>query len=191
MNALLLRTQHDLDGWNLDFEIGVRCPTCKGPENATREDARQLGRFIDKLATALGPNRTVSIDMMTWDNPLWTHAVLNRSKLGRAVDMSTYGNSKGDPEDFRRFVVSAGRMIEEYDCEKIGLGLCPACLNQSKLFTEAQLASRFDLIRGLGCVQEIDMWVNDAPDNWLPHLADFLQGGGGGGAGGGGGGGRR
>ena len=42
-------------------------------------------------------------------------------------------------------------------------------------FTEAQLQARFDLIRGLGCVQEIDMWVNDAPDNWLPYLEGFLQ----------------
>lgn len=113
--------------------------------------------------------------MMTWNNPLWTHSVLNRSKLGRAIDMSTYGNSQGDPVDFRRFVVSAGRMIEEYDCAKIGVGLCPACLNHSRLFTEEQLQARFDLIRGLGCVQEIDMWVNDAPDSWLPYLEQFLK----------------
>ena len=163
-NLTRLAEEHDLDGFNLDFEIGVRCPTCKGPENATREDARQLGRFIDKLATSLGPQRTVSLDMMTWDNPLWAHPVLNRSKLGRAVDMSTYGNAHGDPDDFRRFVVSAGKMIEDYSeptsgaCPKIGIGLCPACLNRSRPFTSAQLQARFDLIGGLECVREIDMW---------------------------------
>jgi hypothetical protein len=140
-------------GFNLDFEIGVRCPTCKGPENATKEDARGLARFIDQLASALEasaprrvPKRTVSIDMMTWGQPLWNHHLLSKSKLGRAVDMSTYGNARGDPADFREFVVSTGLMLEQYDCNQIGIGFCPACLNKSRPFTEAQIGARFALV---------------------------------------------
>ena len=66
-------------------------------------------------------------------------------------------------------------MLEQYDCDQIGIGLCPACLNKSRPFTAAQIGARFALVEQLDCVQELDMWVNDCPDSWLPYLQKFIQ----------------
>ena len=50
---------------------------------------------------------------MTSTSTARNHRLLSKSKLGRAVDMSTYGNSRGDPSDFREFVVSTGLIRRE------------------------------------------------------------------------------
>eukprot|EP00658_Telonema_sp_P-2_P054648 TRINITY_DN43476_c0_g1_i1.p1 TRINITY_DN43476_c0_g1~~TRINITY_DN43476_c0_g1_i1.p1 ORF type:complete len:292 (+),score=61.55 TRINITY_DN43476_c0_g1_i1:132-1007(+) len=160
---------HDLDGWNLDFELGAT-------EKVTAADGMALAKFVDLLGNELAAHgKTVSIDIGTWQQPLWNIPALNASSLGRALDMSTYGDKQGDPADFRRFVTSMGRMLDLFSCSKIGVGFCPACLNQSRPFTAAQLGARFGLIETLECVQEIDMWVNDCPDEWLPYLRKFVM----------------
>lgn len=100
------------------------------------------GKFIDKLATALGPNCTVSIDMITWDNPLWTDAVLNRPKLGRAIDMSTCETTK--PASDQRFFAAAAalgdisaRFLTISGCSPsisvaLSIGLCRSADGNSK-----------------------------------------------------------
>lgn len=102
--------------------------------------------FIDKLADALhAVNKTVSIDIGTWYQPLWNHGALNASKLDRALDMSTYGPLYTD------FIESTSYMLKMYSPQKIGIGLCPACLPEP--FSNDQLEARFSVINGLGFVQ--------------------------------------
>lgn len=174
-HLVALAVDSDLDGWNLDFELAPG-------ENVTEADGVALARFIDVLGGALAAHgKTVSVDVGTSQTPfirtLWNASALNASRLGRALDMGTYGDSRGDPYDFQNFVASFGRIVGEYSCDKVGIGFCPACLNKSRPFTPQQLDARFELIHSVGCIQELDMWVNDCPDGWLPHLRRFLQSG--------------
>lgn len=167
-----LAVDNDLDGWNLDFELAPS-------ENVTEADGLALANFIDLLAQGLEPHgKTVSIDVSTSRTPfvtsIWNMSSLNSSRLGRALDMGTYGDSKGDPADWTNFVASFNRMRTWFECSKIGVGLCPACLDRP--WTPAELDKRFELIRSAGCILEIDMWVNNCPDDWLPYLRRFLQG---------------
>jgi hypothetical protein len=32
-------------------------------------------------------------------------------------------------------------------------------------------------VEGLGCIEEIDLWIDDCPDSWLPFMKAFLHGG--------------
>ena len=160
---------------------------------------------MDKLAAQLeSEGKILSLDIGTWHAhdrfvpyhsngcpwgqttcDLWNRSALAASRLHSAVDMSTYSDARGDPDDFTQFVISTGRMLEAFPCGKIALGLCPECANRSAPLTPAQLRARFGLIDGLGeCVQTLWLWfgtdadhVSKLWDSFLPLLREFVAGG--------------
>lgn len=189
---------HDLDGWNLDFELGAS-------EVVVEQDAVELVRFVDLLATSLARHgKELSLDIGTWGaedhfDPtyvngwrshgcpwgsttclLWNRSALAASSLHSLVDMSTYSDLSGDPQDYVHFISSTGRMLDTFPCDKIALGLCPECQNHSSPLTSAQLQARFAVISGLGsCVRTLWLWFgtttsNPPWDNYLPLLREFV-----------------
>eukprot|EP01050_Picozoa_sp_SAG11_P008773 SAG11_NODE_788_length_7169_cov_1.889109_6_plen_401_part_00 len=196
-----LAVDHDLDGWNLDFELGAS-------EEVAERDGAELVHFVDLLATSLAQHgKELSLDLGTWGSEdrfdptyingwrsrgcpwgsttclLWNRSALAASGLHSAVDMSTYADSSGDPHDYIHFIASTGRMLDTFPCDKIALGLCPECQNHSKPLTPAQLQARFAVIEGLGaCVRALWLWFGTAIDHppwdsYLPMLRAFVAGG--------------
>ena len=191
-----LATTYDLDGWNLDFELGAS-------EVVTQQDGVNLAIFVDKLAAQLDQHggKTLSLSLGTWrahdrfvpyhsngcpwgDSTclLWNRSALAASRLHSAVDMSTYADTRGDPDDFTQFVISTGRMLDTFLCKKVALGLCPECVNHSRPLTPSQLRARFDVIEGLRpCVTTLWLWfgtntdhVSKVWDGYMPFLRSFL-----------------
>lgn len=166
--AVKLCVDNDLDGWNLDFE---------GFNGATVQDGVELVAFLDKLGASLHAHgKVLSMDYAAgaYYNSIWNETLLERSTgLDRLSNMGSYTDS------LPTFVSSTQKMIDTFSLEKVGVGLCPACL--AAPFTASDLEARFDLIEKLG-VQELDIWVNNVPDgsgsavSWLPYISKFVNG---------------
>jgi hypothetical protein len=56
--------------------------------------------------------------------------------------------------------------------QRLGATLCPHRRYRPTL-TANELQVRFDLIEQLG-IREIDIWVENVPETWLPYLRKFL-----------------
>eukprot|EP00947_MAST-08B_sp_MAST-8B-sp1_P001120 g1120.t1 len=165
--AVKLCVDHDLDGWNLDFETGKN--------TVTPPDAAALADFVGKLGTALhARGKVLSIDVVaheTYDT-LWNHSLLNStSGLDVAANMGSY------TPDFAQFVESTGDMVEYYypTTEKIGVGLCPVCRGSHPPLTAAEIEARFQVIQELGA-GEVDVWADAVPEAWHPHFQAYLNG---------------
>ena len=162
--AVSLAVEHDLEGWNIDFEIGQKD---RGNATVIAEAGELLVTFVDRFARALQAHgKVLSLDVATADSTWWNATALNASALDSMADMSTYKN-------FADFVISLGIALLEWSPQKIGVGFGNA--NR----TETWLRERFEVIEGLG-VHEVDIWFVDSlpknrlPDNWLPHIKSFL-----------------
>ena len=195
--AVNLAVAEDLDGWNVDFEIGAA--DWNSTVTTVPLGAQLLAKFLDTFAQALhAKGKLLSVDMSTDTNPLclsisgrapvlkhgcnyewWPVYALNRTSVDRFITMTTY-------ESFERFVVGAGAMVSGFwrrtdggnyaptSPRRVGMGFA-----STRPMNTTELERRFSVVEQLG-IEEIDIWsvdeVQQVPEIWLPLLRAYVAG---------------
>jgi len=140
---------------NVDFE-----PTSA----ATEQDAVNYANWLTEFANALhAVGKKVSVDIGSWST-IWNWQLIGQSTVDYVLVMSTYTTN------YTVFASSLDKAVSQIPLDKLGIGL----EDDVKMYTDAELQSRFDLLAQYE-IEQIDIWKTGIPENWWSFIDKFCR----------------
>ena len=182
-DALAIADEIDILGWNLDFEIQDRAPD----GNISALDVFDWLDFLNRFADAMHKRGGIltmytGIGSLIGGNfPLLASTRVDRFQTGDTYTATYSDHSNQWFEAALQYNLKAFgdwqyTVPPQYPlASRLGVGLCSAGLPGCVHFNESTVAFRFDYLRTVLAIQELDIWCNIPADYWWPHLRSFLS----------------
>eukprot|EP01043_Picozoa_sp_COSAG02_P013034 COSAG02_NODE_514_length_20825_cov_5.990495_20_plen_196_part_00 len=182
-DALAIVDGIDILGWNLDFEIQDRAPD----GNISALDVFDWLDFLNRFADAMHKRGGIltmytGIGSLIGGNlPLLASTRVDRFQAGDTYTATYSDHSNQWFEAALQYNLKAFgdwqyTVPPQYPlASRLAVGLCSAGLPGCVHFNESTVAFRFDYLRTVPAIQELDIWCNVPADYWWPHLRSFLS----------------
>lgn len=182
-DALAIADEIGILGWNLDFEIQDRAPD----GNISAPDVFDWLDFLNRFADAMHKRGGIltmytGIGSLIGGNlPLLASTRVDRFQTGDTYTATYSDHSNQWFEAALQYNLKAFgdwqyTVPPQYPlASRLGVGLCSAGLPGCVHFNETTVALRFDYLRTVPAITELDIWCNIPADYWWAHLRSFLS----------------